>query len=376
MRGQLSLVTRLFFITGMLIMLVVFTSELSFYNAEVRNQVSRYDLVYAAQDLASALISENCLLGDNALTREKLDLFAAEFNSSEHPCARLYGYGYTAKVETFPLPVKIAIVVGENGTNGGFAKIENAEFFTGIGLIEDRYSLVIFAENSVSQDVSWVKSKRIFFPQEDGLAMGKIYAMHRMNASAKVSTNSSGMNFAAVYSYAKGSDCETIARNDNDESVVVKCGDDLFVGLSENSENFQQVAPGLAMGQAGIAPKASWEFGAGGISRIPQVSFGFPVIVDYDGADAPGKLSISVASGELERVAGAIDYACASGKDSNLNIVVKNRLYLKAGELCVDYGDAQSCRRIECGKIVEMPDLLPGTHSITVRVGERIEVSP
>ncbi len=104
LRGQISILTRIFFVIALLIMLVILSAQLSFFNVNSKAQVARYDMVFFAEDIARVLGgSEACLSAgqvEGVLLEEKLDNFENDYQGIEPSCAKLLGYGWNAEVNS------------------------------------------------------------------------------------------------------------------------------------------------------------------------------------------------------------------------------------------------------------------------------------
>ncbi len=131
--------------------------------------------------------------------------------------------------------------------------------------------------------------------------------------------------------------------------------------------------------------KEEWTFGSESHSEknslYNTLSVSLPVSIRYNATDLqPGKITIYLFDGELERVASVLDGACLTNTDLQKSVRLSYRTFLKndngVNKICMDVDKKEVCKVLSCDKKINLDNINnPGTYILNVRAtGNEIDV--
>jgi len=122
-----------------------------------------------------------------------------------------------------------------------------------------------------------------------------------------------------------------------------------------------------------IIPPMVWEFGdlefseREALRSTISVSIPIDVFVD-ESTRIPGKMSITLADGDLEEFRGFLDKSCLTGKDFQDSFSFHYPISLEQTtsekKLCLEISGKKVCQKLACSKTIDFSSLTPGSYRI------------
>ncbi|MBU5689587.1 MAG: hypothetical protein KQA35_00430 [Candidatus Aenigmarchaeota archaeon] len=129
-------------------------------------------------------------------------------------------------------------------------------------------------------------------------------------------------------------------------------------GYNINSEKYGNTKETI---QSVVQPE-QWEFGINDFSEgdafSKLITVTSPVIVFYDrDKQVPGKITVEVVSGEMEKLSGFIDSSCSSLGQSKTEMYLHYPTYVERinnkNFICMDFITGKKCQNLVCEKEIE-----------------------
>lgn len=130
--------------------------------------------------------------------------------------------------------------------------------------------------------------------------------------------------------------------------------------------------------------KENWYFGSPVHSEMKSLdgmySVSLPISIRFsDTKIQPGRITIYLYDGELEKVAGLVDKACLNDMDLESNIILSYKTSLTTvgskNMVCMNIGKKKICRTLACKKDLSPKDILPGFYKLDIKgSGEKVHV--
>jgi hypothetical protein len=119
-------------------------------------------------------------------------------------------------------------------------------------------------------------------------------------------------------------------------------------------------------------PAMSWSFGDSEFSEKEalqqSVSVSTSIVVFVNETTlVPGKMTVTMVDGELERLRGFVDRSCLTGVDSEASLSFHYPLSFDsaASRFCLDIDGKEVCQKVACKKIIDFPEsLVPGSYTL------------
>jgi hypothetical protein len=117
-------------------------------------------------------------------------------------------------------------------------------------------------------------------------------------------------------------------------------------------------------------PPMSWSFGNLEFSQKAasreSTSISIPIDVFFDSTMVlPGKMTITLVDGELEKIRGFIDKSCITGFDYQQSLTFHYPVSFEASNVCLEISNAKVCQKISCDKVVDFGGMSnAGTYDI------------
>jgi len=111
-----------------------------------------------------------------------------------------------------------------------------------------------------------------------------------------------------------------------------------------------------------IIPSESWSFGDSAFSREDaleeSVKVSIPVIISYNSTiSVPGKMTITLVEGELERLVGFIEKSCLTERSSTTSLYLHYPTHLETeneeSKICMEVEGKKRCQTLACKKEID-----------------------
>jgi len=364
MRGQTSLLVKGIYLVLILVTISVVLNRIVTSNLASSEQERSFRQRSAANSLLETLAgSSNCLAYEETgkvegkdlelsphrvLDKRKLDDFSSKFSDIQPDCARDFTSGYRVDVETFPVNISSEVSVPED-------EPITESFQLGILFPTDPPCTT---HDVCSQACSYLGIET-YYPRNTYLGLGncpynKYGCMSRECCIGQCDRETGKclcINTTFVTLYGDVCSFGYFCAND------CKC-------------HFMPAGPKETI--ALTIPAMFWSFGdlefseKDSLRETVSISTSVVVFID-DTTSIPGKMTITMADGELERLRGFVDRSCLTGVDFQDSLMFHYPASFDSAtsSFCLEIDGKKVCQKISCKKSIDFTEsLTPGSYTL------------